>query len=82
MPARRLRTLLPLAITLFAVAGPIGTAAPAGAQSPSKSYMFGEKRFRNTCRPPLKFAAGACLRHCPAGYQDFGGYCRHRTMRR
>ena len=83
MPPRRLRsTVLPLAVALFAVTAPIGAAAPAAAGSPSKSFMFGEQRFRNTCRPPLKFAAGACVRRCPAGYQDNGGYCRHRNMRR
>lgn len=63
------------------VIGP-GAVVPASAQSPSKSYLFQEQRFRNACRPPLKFAAGACVRRCPAGYQDFGGYCRLRSMRR
>ncbi|GJE46612.1 hypothetical protein [Methylobacterium soli] len=82
MAPRHLRAaLFPLAIALFAGAAPIA-ATPAAAVSPSKSYMFSEPRLRNACRPPLKFAAGACVRRCPAGYQDNGGYCRHRTMRR
>ncbi|WP_238231496.1 MULTISPECIES: hypothetical protein [Methylobacterium] len=59
---------------------PIGEATTASA-GPAQSYQFREKRFSNTCRPPLKFAAGACVRRCPAGFQDNGGYCRQRSMR-
>ncbi|MCJ2018305.1 MULTISPECIES: hypothetical protein [unclassified Methylobacterium] len=50
------------------------------AQSPAQSFVYGEKRFRHACRPPLKFAAGACVRRCPAGYQDMGGSCRLRNQ--
>ncbi|TGD99659.1 hypothetical protein [Methylobacterium nonmethylotrophicum] len=52
---------------------------PAAAQGPAQSYEFGLKRFRHACPPPLKYAAGACVRHCPAGYRRVApGYCRIR----
>ncbi|TXN23842.1 MULTISPECIES: hypothetical protein [Methylobacterium] len=70
------------AVLVLLVALPFGAAGPASAQSPAQSYLFGEKRFRNACRPPLKYAAGACVRRCPAGYESMGGYCRFRSMRR
>jgi hypothetical protein len=70
-----------VALLLFAVALPVGTALPAVAQSPSKSYLFQEQRFGRACPPPLKFAAGACVRRCPAGYEDNGRTCRFRSMR-
>ncbi len=54
---------------------------PATAQSPSKFYQFQEQRFRNFCPPRLKYAAGACVRRCPAGYEDNGWVCRFRSMR-
>ncbi|WP_457108370.1 hypothetical protein [Methylobacterium sp. P5_C11] len=53
---------------------------PALAQSPAQSFVYGQKRLRHACRPPLKFAAGACVRRCPAGYQTSGGYCRLRNQ--
>ena len=34
------------------------------------------------CRPPLKFAAGACVAACPAGYEDTGRTCVFRNMSR
>lgn len=71
----------PVAVILLSAVLPLGAMLPAAAQSPAKSYMFQEQQFRNACRPPLKFAAGACVRRCPAGYQDMGGYCRFRSMR-
>ena len=53
---------------------PLALADPASAQ---QGYLYGEQNFRNACRPPLKYAAGACVRRCPAGYRDRGGrYCR------
>jgi hypothetical protein len=76
---------LRIALCLFAVASPltaIPVALPAAAESPAKFYQYGERQFRNACRPPLKYAAGACVRRCPAGYQDFGRTCRFRTLRR
>jgi hypothetical protein len=54
----------------------ISTAVPAAAQNPDQSFEYRQPRFRNACPPPLKFAAGACVRRCPAGYQNMGGYCR------
>ncbi|WP_232632032.1 hypothetical protein [Methylobacterium sp. Leaf118] len=70
---------LSLAALLILVAAPMATPAAAG---PAQSYLFGEQRFRDACRPPLKYAAGACVRRCPAGYQDQGRTCRFRDMRR
>ena len=55
-------------------------AVPASAQSPAQSFVYGQKQFRNACRPPLKYAAGACVRRCPAGYQDMGRTCRLRNQ--
>lgn len=46
------------------------------AQNPDQSFVYRQQRFRNACPPPLKFAAGACVRRCPAGYRNNGGYCR------
>ncbi|TXN26751.1 MULTISPECIES: hypothetical protein [unclassified Methylobacterium] len=65
---------------LLAVLLPLGTpalSAPRGtAQSASQ-----EERFRSMCEPPLKLAAGACVRECPAGYRDSGlGYCSFQRM--
>jgi hypothetical protein len=54
---------------------------PATAQSPAQSFAYRQQRFWNACRPPLKFAAGACVRHCPAGYRNDGGYCRLLSQR-
>lgn len=71
---------LPVAILLLLGAA-VPLAAPAQA-GPAQDYLFGEKRFRNACPPPLKYAAGACLRRCPAGYEALGRYCRFRSMRR
>ncbi|WP_288586468.1 hypothetical protein [uncultured Methylobacterium sp.] len=34
------------------------------------------------CRPPLKFAAGACVAQCPAGYEDRGRTCVFRSLSR
>lgn len=73
------RRLVVLLLTAFA--GPLVNPVPASA-GPAQSYLFGEQRFRNACPPPLKYAAGACLRRCPAGYESFRGYCRLRNMMR
>ncbi len=55
--------------------------APAQA-GPAQDYQYQRRQLGRgqVCRPPLKFAAGACVRRCPAGYQDNGGYCRLRNM--
>ncbi|MDN3626059.1 hypothetical protein QW694_23885 [Methylobacterium isbiliense] len=68
------------ALLLLTIVQPIGLAIPAAAQSPAKSYLY-QKRLARQCPPPLKYAAGACVRHCPAGYEDHGRYCRFRSMR-
>ena len=64
------------ALLLTVGALPVGSAAPAVAQNPDQSYEYRQPRFRTACPPPLKFAAGACVRRCPAGYRNMGGYCR------
>ncbi|MCC0808615.1 hypothetical protein FPV16_20790 [Methylobacterium sp. W2] len=61
---------------LFAVSLP--HAAMAG---PAQDYEFRPRSVRNACRPPLKFAAGACVRRCPAGYRDNGSTCGLKSMR-
>lgn len=76
MPRRLL-----IALLLLAGLGPLADPAPAFA-GPAQSYLFGEQRFRTACRPPLKYAAGACVRRCPAGLESFRGYCRQRNMMR
>ena len=68
-------------LRLALVARPLGLTGPAAAQSPAKDYLFQEKRFSRACRPPLKYAAGACVRRCPAGFEDMGRTCRQRSMR-
>lgn len=52
-------------LTLLALSG----AGPAVAQ-----YYSG------SCPRGQKFAAGACVTSCPAGYSDQGTYCRLRNM--
>ncbi|MCJ2061189.1 hypothetical protein MKK63_00435 [Methylobacterium sp. J-088] len=47
----------------------LGT-APAGAQ------------YATSCLPPKKFAAGACVTACPAGYEDQGRVCVYRNTSR
>lgn len=51
--------LLPLAIV------PVGAAygQPRGTES---------EPYAGSCRPPLKFMAGACVPQCYAGYEDRG----------
>ncbi|GBU18248.1 MULTISPECIES: hypothetical protein [Methylobacterium] len=71
-----LRTLSALALASL----PLVAAAPALA-GPAQSYQYEERQMRSACRPPLKFAAGACVRRCPPGYQDQGRTCRFRSMR-
>ncbi|MCJ2035781.1 hypothetical protein MKK54_16345 [Methylobacterium sp. J-068] len=66
---------------LALIALPMGLPVPVAAQSPAKDFLFQEQRFSRACRPPLKYAAGACVRRCPAGYEDMGRTCRQRSMR-
>lgn len=69
------------AVLGIAGALPMTLSSPAAAQSPAKDFLFQEQRFSRACRPPLKYAAGACVRRCPAGYEDMGRTCRQRSMR-
>ncbi len=66
---------------VFALACAGALPQAAAAQSPAQSFVYGQKQFRNACRPPLKFAAGACVRRCPAGYRDEGRTCRLSNQR-
>jgi len=68
-------------LTLAAALLVAGGALPAAAQSPAQSFVYSQKQFRNACRPPLKYAAGACVRRCPAGYRDEGRTCRLSNQR-
>lgn len=65
----------------FLAAALVLSVAPARAQSPAKSFVYEQRQLGNVCRPPRKFAAGACVRRCPAGYQDEGRTCRLRSQR-
>lgn len=41
-----------------------------------------EAQYAASCPPPKKFAAGACVTACPAGYEDQGRVCVYRNMSR
>lgn len=41
-----------------------------------------EAQYAASCPPPKKFAAGACVTACPAGYEDQGRICVYRNMSR
>jgi hypothetical protein len=66
---------LAFAALLLGTAGLQLASGPAKA-GPAQDYLYEELRFRDACPPPLKYAAGACVRFCPAGFEDLGGYCR------
>jgi hypothetical protein len=75
--ARRLRGIGPvrsggvLALAVLALAVlALLAAAPAQAQ------------YATACPAPKKFAAGACVAACPAGYEDQGRVCVYRNMSR
>ena len=75
--ARRLRGIGPVrsggvlahAVLALAVLALLA-AAPAQAQ------------YATACPAPKKFAAGACVAACPAGYEDQGRVCVYRNMSR
>ncbi|GJD79162.1 hypothetical protein [Methylobacterium gregans] len=61
----------------------LGLAIAALAPAEAAPRDRGDQRFKTTfCRPPLKYAAGACVARCPAGFADTGRVCRFRTMNR
>lgn len=81
MPSRSARRPAPALLAGLVLSGlAVLPAAPASAESPAKAYQYG-RQLGAACRPPLKFAAGACVRRCPTGFQDNGRTCRRRTMR-
>ncbi len=68
-------------VLVLATATPALSAPREGGESVSRDFRSDEERFGALCRPPLKFAAGACLRECPAGYRDTGrGTCSFQRM--
>ncbi|WP_019906739.1 hypothetical protein [Methylobacterium sp. 77] len=68
-------------LLMLTVALPLGSVAlPTPGEA--KQSMYREQRFGSMCKQPLKFAAGACVRRCPAGYRDTGRYCRFKNMSR
>nr|USU34215.1 hypothetical protein NG677_11420 [Methylobacterium sp. OTU13CASTA1] len=84
MPDRRERPLtrrLALASLLtLAAALPAGTPVQ-GASRDSAPAARRNDGFAHLCEPPLKFAAGTCVRDCPAGYRDTGlGTCSFQRM--
>lgn len=73
---------MPRLLLLAALALPALFPSAASADTPERDFLFGEERFGSYCRPPLKFAAGACVPRCPAGFQDMGRTCRFRPQNR
>ncbi|TXM65344.1 hypothetical protein [Methylobacterium sp. WL120] len=59
----------------------VGLAPVTAFAGPAQSYQYERRTTGRMCRPPLKFAAGACVRRCPAGFRDNGGYCRQFSQR-
>ena len=57
----RLPTILTLALPLLVIAG--------------VSAALGQEQQSYYCKAPTKFAAGACVLECPAGYEDQGRVC-------
>lgn len=41
-----------------------------------------QAQYAASCPPPKKFAAGACVTVCPAGYEDQGRVCVYRNLSR
>ncbi|MGU3361235.1 hypothetical protein ACLBWX_12960 [Methylobacterium sp. M6A4_1b] len=76
----RLACLRLACLTGLVCAAPLFLASGAMA-GPAQSYQFQQRGAARACPPPLKFAAGACVRQCPAGYRDAGRTCRFKSMR-
>lgn len=51
-------------------------ANPADAANPDESVS---RQFATYCPPGLEYAAGACVRSCPGGYEDTGKICVFRN---
>jgi hypothetical protein len=60
--------------TILAALSAIMLALPAAAPA--------QAQYATACPPPKKFAAGACVAACPAGYEDQGRVCVYRNMSR
>jgi hypothetical protein len=78
MPHRLARA----ALLSFIVGWPVAAAVSPAEAGRAQDYQYRNKSHKYSCRPPLKFAAGACVARCPGGFQDEGRYCRFRSMRR
>ncbi|MCJ2012131.1 hypothetical protein [Methylobacterium sp. J-076] len=59
----------------------LALALAAAALLPSDG-RFGAVQPVGECPPPLKLAAGACVRDCPGGYEDRGRVCLFRNQAR
>ena len=72
--------------SLLALASPLATILPFASATPAAAQDAREYQYRrampNVCARGLKFAAGACVRRCPAGYQDMGRRCELRNQSR
>ena len=62
--------------TLLLGAAALPLTAPGTAQAEEAQSFYYEQQLSRFCSRPLKFAAGACVPYCPAGFSDEGGYCR------
>lgn len=78
MPHRLVRA----ALLSLLVGGLVVASIPSAEAGRAQSWEYRNKRHKFSCRPPLKFAAGACVARCPGGFQDNGRYCRFRSMNR
>lgn len=74
------RRLARAALLALIVGLPVAVSSAEAGRAQDDQYRNRSHKF--SCRPPLKFAAGACVARCPGGFQDNGRYCRFRSMRR
>ena len=72
----------PVRMLLLVLAGLAALGLPASAAQTGYGEARSRKSYRYSCPAPLKFAAGACVKRCPAGYRDTGRYCRFKNMSR
>ena len=78
---RRTGIAVPARAFLAALALFFGLTPMTVSAGPAQSYQYERRTTGRLCRPPLKSAAGACVRRCPAGFRDNGGYCRQLSQR-
>jgi hypothetical protein len=54
----------------------VSMTSPSPARADEAKWFLYERQLGQLCRPPYKFAAGACVPFCPAGFEDNGSTCR------